>query len=113
MFEGTGEAKALSHFSMICCREDVKRKKPDPEVFVLALKQLGVEADNCIVIEDSEAGLKAALRAEIDTVYITPSLFTQHHCFDGASEVAEDATALLPIISQVLKSKARTTTTPN
>jgi len=43
--------------------EDVKRGKPHPDMYLEVAKQLGVPPSHCIVIEDSEAGIEAALAA--------------------------------------------------
>ena len=40
--------------------EDVKRGKPDPEVFLKAARELGVPPERCVVVEDAEAGIEAA-----------------------------------------------------
>lgn len=47
-------------FSAVVSGRDVKRGKPDPEVFTLAAKRLGVPPDRCVVIEDAPAGIQAA-----------------------------------------------------
>lgn len=47
-------------FGAVVSGRDVKRGKPDPEVFVLAAKRLGVPPDRCVVIEDAPAGIQAA-----------------------------------------------------
>lgn len=41
----------------------IERSKPDPEVFVLAGKQLGVPPDQCLVVEDADAGVDAGISA--------------------------------------------------
>ena len=41
----------------------IARSKPDPEVFTLAGKQLGVPPDHCLVVEDADAGVEAGLAA--------------------------------------------------
>jgi len=64
----------------------VPAKKPAPYIYLLALRELGVSADEAIVIEDSENGLRAALEAGIRTV-VTVSSYTQQENFDGASLV--------------------------
>lgn len=43
--------------------EDVSVGKPDPECFLLAARQLGVDAHRCLVVEDSAPGLAAARAA--------------------------------------------------
>lgn len=41
----------------------IKASKPDPEVFLLAAKALGVKQEECVVVEDAAAGIEAARRA--------------------------------------------------
>lgn len=43
--------------------EDVARGKPNPDLFLCAAERLGVSPENCIVIEDSDAGIEAAIAA--------------------------------------------------
>ena len=50
-------------FDFIATREDVKNPKPDPEIYLLVAKALGVPPAECMVVEDSEAGVKAGLAA--------------------------------------------------
>jgi HAD superfamily hydrolase (TIGR01509 family) len=64
----------------------VPAKKPAPYIYLLALRELGVEADDAIVVEDSENGLRAALEAGIRTV-VTVSSYTGGENFAGASLV--------------------------
>ncbi|WP_164901869.1 HAD family hydrolase [Neorhizobium lilium] len=45
--------------------DDVGLRKPDPSVFLLAAEVMGVEPDECLVIEDSSVGLEAARRAHM------------------------------------------------
>lgn len=47
----------------IVTAEDVKRGKPNPEIFLIAAERLGVAPEHCIVIEDSDAGIVAAKAA--------------------------------------------------
>lgn len=45
--------------------EDVTRGKPNPDLFLAAAEKLGLAADQCIVIEDSDAGIEAAKAASM------------------------------------------------
>ncbi|QRQ85465.1 HAD family hydrolase [Cupriavidus oxalaticus] len=58
-------------------------KKPAPDVYLAVLERLGLEAGDCLAIEDSENGLRAAQAAGIATL-VTPSAYTAHERFDGA-----------------------------
>ena len=47
-------------FDAVSCGLDTQKSKPDPEVFLIAAKKLGIEPSECVVIEDSDAGIEAA-----------------------------------------------------
>lgn len=57
-------------FSEIITAEDVKRGKPDPEVFLTAVRRLGVEPEDGIVFEDALVGIAAAQAAKIRVVAV-------------------------------------------
>ncbi len=54
--------------------DDVKENKPAPDIFLLAAKQLGLTNDECIGIEDSQAGIDALNSAQIDSISIGDTL---------------------------------------
>ena len=62
------------HFQAIVSNADVKRGKPDPEVFLLAAKLLGAQPDDCVVFEDAPAGIEAARRAGMACLVIASTL---------------------------------------
>lgn len=47
-------------FDVVSCGLGTQKSKPDPEVFLIAADRLGVPYENCLVIEDSDAGIQAA-----------------------------------------------------
>ena len=49
-------------FDAICSGLDTQKSKPDPEVFLKAAEKLGENPENCLVVEDSDAGIEAAKR---------------------------------------------------
>ncbi|KAG7026850.1 Haloacid dehalogenase-like hydrolase domain-containing protein, partial [Cucurbita argyrosperma subsp. argyrosperma] len=48
--------------------DDVKEKKPDPSIYIVASKKLGVSEKDCLVVEDSVIGLQAATKAGMQCV---------------------------------------------
>jgi len=64
-----------SHFDAIVCREDVRKTKPDPELYRTALQRLGVRPDEAIAFEDSSNGIHAAKAAGLFCV-VVPNLLT-------------------------------------
>ncbi|WP_343329567.1 beta-phosphoglucomutase [Polaribacter staleyi] len=60
----------LHYFDTIVDGNNVTKAKPDPEVFLLAAKQLGVNATDCVVFEDAVAGIEAANAAKMISIGI-------------------------------------------
>jgi beta-phosphoglucomutase family hydrolase len=60
-------------FSAIVGAEDIKKGKPDPEIFIKSANKLHVPPEGCIVFEDSLFGIEAAQRAGMRAVFITTS----------------------------------------
>lgn len=77
---GTGVAET------VVTGDDVRRLKPDPEVYIRALERLDVRAENALAIEDSEVGLRAATAARVATMVVTTD-YTVDQDFDGAAVV--------------------------
>jgi HAD superfamily hydrolase (TIGR01509 family) len=59
---------------VVVARDDVRRVKPDPELFLLAATRLGVPPDACVVFEDSPNGMRAALAAGMRCVAVPNAL---------------------------------------
>ncbi|NPT54405.1 HAD family hydrolase [Paraburkholderia elongata] len=70
-------------FEVICDGVTSPVKKPAPDVYRDVLRQLDLRGEDCLAVEDSENGLRAALAAGIPTV-ITSNAYTVEHRFDGA-----------------------------
>ncbi|WIA23377.1 hypothetical protein OEZ85_000140 [Tetradesmus obliquus] len=64
----------------------VPKKKPDPAIYLLAAKELGVNPARCVVVEDSRIGLQAAKAAGM-TCVVTKSSYTQNEDFGSADAV--------------------------
>lgn len=59
---------------VVVARDDVTRVKPDPELFLLAARRLGVAPEACLVFEDSPNGMRAALAAGMRCVAVPNAL---------------------------------------
>ena len=75
-------------WTAIAAGDLVRRKKPAPDVYLLALMQLGLSATECLAVEDSRLGLLSATSAGISTL-VTPSTYTRGENFDEALAVVE------------------------
>ena len=67
----------------------VARKKPDPAIYTLAATTLGLTPAACVVIEDSNIGLRAARGAGMRCI-VTRSTYTHDEDFTGADRVVDD-----------------------
>jgi HAD superfamily hydrolase (TIGR01509 family) len=65
-----GRLDVLGHFDVVVTRDDVTRAKPFPDLFLTAAERLGVAPRDCLAVEDSHAGVRAALAAGMMTVMV-------------------------------------------
>lgn len=83
----------LGHFELVLTRDHYRNSKPDPEPYLTAVQRLGVAPERCLVIEDSERGLRAAKAAGL-TCWVIPSPLTRGGHFDDADAVLDDLGAV-------------------
>lgn len=57
-------------FDAIVCGDDVEKGKPSPDIFLKAAKEIDVEPENCFVVEDSPAGIKAAFSGGMKGIHV-------------------------------------------
>ncbi|MEU6196021.1 HAD family hydrolase [Streptomyces sp. NPDC047061] len=80
----------------LVCADDITRGKPDPEPYLLAARQLGVDPAHCVVFEDAPAGLQAGRAAGMTTV----ALATTHQAHElDADLVVKDLSALSALVT--------------
>lgn len=77
-------SRGIDRFSVIACGDQVPAKKPAPDIFRLALANLGVQPEHAVAVEDSANGVRAAVGARLWTL-VTPSFWTRGDDFSGAS----------------------------
>ncbi len=78
--EARFQAAALPAARVFLTSSDVERGKPDPEAYLTAAGQLGIPAADCIVVEDTPAGILAGKRAGARVIALTTTM--------GADELA-------------------------
>lgn len=80
---------AMRWFEVIAAGDMVPAKKPAPDIYFSALKDLGLEAGQCLAIEDSENGVISAREAGLP-VLVTINDYTREQNFSGALAVLEN-----------------------
>lgn len=68
--ESLAKLKIRDWFSVVICSDDILKPKPDPEIFLKAAKQLDVDPQKCVVIEDSPLGIQGAKSAGMLAIHI-------------------------------------------
>lgn len=76
-------------FEVIAAGDIVPAKKPAPDIYLYALREMGLNPDECLAFEDSENGIRASLGARLATV-VTVNGYTEDHDFTGAALVLSD-----------------------
>ncbi len=84
-------------FRVIVAKEDCTKFKPDPEPYLITAKKLRVSPEDCLVIEDSEIGIKAAKSANMYCVAI-PNKHTKNQDFSLADEIVSSTKDLEEIL---------------
>lgn len=92
LHQGLG-ADGESLFEVIGCGDIVPQKKPAPDIYDWVLQKMGLNAAECIALEDSENGLHASLAAGVKT-FVTTNDYTRQQDFTGAAAVFEDLSDL-------------------
>src|SRR4051794_19451053 len=67
-------------------REHVERGKPEPDLYLYAAQELGVEIGQCTILEDSKIGTRGALASGARVIGVVAG----SHCFDGHAEMLRE-----------------------
>jgi HAD superfamily hydrolase (TIGR01509 family) len=84
---------AIYRFAVVGAGDQVRHKKPAPEIYRFVLRELALSARECVALEDSRNGLRAAKAAGLFTV-VTPSFWTCHEDFSMADLVLPSLSGL-------------------
>ena len=79
---------SVNWFEVIAAGDMVAAKKPAPDVYEFVLQQMGLRSSECLAIEDSHQGLRAATQAGLTTL-ITLNDYTRRQDFSGAALVLD------------------------
>jgi HAD superfamily hydrolase (TIGR01509 family) len=93
-FSHLGRAGLLDIFDTIVTRDDVVHPKPHPEPYLTAARRLGVLPGECLALEDSHTGVRAAHAAGMQTIMV-PDLVKPNR------EIEALCVAVLPSLSDV------------
>jgi beta-phosphoglucomutase len=90
------------YFSIISDASMVKNGKPDPEIYLLTAAKLGVQPSDCIVFEDSIAGIQSALSAGMRVIGVATT-HKSEELIKYVNEIIMNFDASEPIIQKLLQ----------
>jgi beta-phosphoglucomutase len=84
-----------TYFDAVADGNAITRSKPDPEVFLLAASLLGLKPENCLVVEDADAGVEAALAGGMRVLGVGGAARNPKATFAAESLSSLDVTSIL------------------
>lgn len=92
------KTKLEKYIDKIASGAEVENGKPAPDVFLLAAKRLGVDPKDCLILEDSKAGIKAG-KASGAMVFMIPDMYTvDKECEDTADRILTNLGEVIEIL---------------
>lgn len=92
------KTKLEKYIDKIASGAEVENGKPAPDVFLLAAERLGVDAKDCLILEDSKSGIKAG-KASGAMVFMVPDMFTvDKECEDTADRILTNLGEVIEIL---------------
>ncbi|MEJ2242610.1 MAG: HAD family phosphatase [Candidatus Bathyarchaeota archaeon] len=69
--------KLTEYFDIVLSANDVKKSKPNPEIFLEAANKFTIQPNNCVVIEDSIFGIQAAKKAKMSCIAVSLGAYSK------------------------------------
>lgn len=95
------QTEMLPFFEFVLAREGYEKSKPHPDAYLTAMRLHGLQADECIVVEDSERGCKAAADAGLK-VFVVPNALSQHGDFSPAYKILNHVREVVGEVDRLL-----------
>lgn len=93
------------YFDDSICGDEVENGKPNPEVFLKACSKLGVFTEDALVIEDSEAGIKAAFDGGIKVICVPDMKYPEEEYEKKATFICNDLIGVKTYIEEYCQQK--------
>jgi beta-phosphoglucomutase len=85
------EKRIEGYFDVVVTADDISKPKPDPEVFLVSAAKLGVDPKDCVVIEDSVFGVRAAKAAKMKCIAVPSGAYSKEELQEESPDLMVDA----------------------
>lgn len=84
------EKNLEAYFETVISADDINSPKPNPEIFLKTAKTLGVHPKDCVVVEDSIFGVKAAKDAKMKCIAVSSGVYSNHELQKECPDIIVD-----------------------
>ena len=92
-----------NEFNCICCGDEVKNKKPSPDIYLEVLRKTGINNQRALVFEDSKVGITAAYRANIPCIMVPDLKEPEPELIKMFKQVLPSLKLAVPIIEKMIE----------
>lgn len=96
-------AQITEYFDDSICGDEVKRGKPDPEIFLTACQKLDVLPSEALVLEDSEAGIMAAYAGNIDVICVPDMKYPEKEYEEKVTQIVDSLEDVIQYLKEIDK----------
>lgn len=89
-------------FKYIMTGDKINNSKPDPEIFIKAAEMMGVDVKDCLIVEDSLNGIKAAYNAKATSCLVPDIVEPNEEMLNKANYIKKDLLEVLELIKNNL-----------
>ena len=93
--------ETVPHLQDILDGDMVEHGKPDPDIFLLGASILGVDPENCLVLEDSKMGILAAKRAGMHSCFIQDTIKPDDEMRENIEFEKEDLLQVIDLLEEL------------
>jgi len=85
-------------FRVVVTGDEVKRGKPEPDIYLRTVQKLGIASARCLVIEDALAGVAAAKAARMPVAAIPDTRFVDNRKYDEKADYVLQSLSQIPAL---------------
>ena len=97
------DAKILDYFDAVICGDMVERSKPEPDIFLTACREIGVEPEMAFAIEDSFNGIRSAFAGRLRPIMVPDMVPANDEMREKAEVVLESLQGVVEYLNRMTK----------